>query len=132
MYQLTRGVLALMIGFILSIIAGVILVPLLKKIKASQTVSTYLFKKHKDKEGTPTMGGLIFIIPTVLSIIILILWHKIEFSANLFIVLFVFLSYAALGFIDDFLIIKRRNNVGLTEFQKLAGQIIIALIFFFI
>lgn len=130
MYQLTRGVLALMIGFILSMIAGIILVPLLKKIKVKQTLSTYLSKKHKDKEGTPTMGGLIFIIPTILSIIILLLWNKIEFSANLFLVLFVFISYALLGFIDDFLIIKRKNNIGLTEFQKLAGQLFIALVFF--
>ena len=132
MYHLTRGVLALMIGFIISIITGVIIVPLLRKIKAKQTLSSYLFKRHKEKEGTPTMGGLIFIIPTVLSIVILLLWNKIEFSANLFIVLFVFLSYALLGFIDDYLIIKRKNNEGLTEFQKLAGQILIALIFFFI
>ena len=117
MYQLTRGVLALMIGFILSIIAGIILVPLLKKIKAGQTLSTYLEKKHKEKEGTPTMGGLIFIIPTILSIILLLLWNKIEFSSNLFIVIFVFLAYALLGFIDDFLIIRRHNNEGLTEFQ---------------
>lgn len=132
MYQLTRGVLALMIGFIISIVAGVILVPLLKKLKAKQTLSEYLFKRHKDKEGTPTMGGLIFIIPTMLSILILLLLNKINFSYNLFIVIFVFLSYALLGFIDDFLIIKRGNNIGLTEFQKLAGQIIIALIFFYI
>ena len=132
MYQLTRGVLALMIGFIISIIIGVILLPILRKLKARQSLSSYLFKKHKDKEGTPTMGGLIFIIPTILSIVILLLWHKINFSYNLFIVMFVFLSYALLGFIDDFLIIKRKNNVGLTEFQKLAGQILIALVFFFI
>ena len=132
MYHLTRGVLALMIGFIISIITGVIIVPLLRKIKVKQTLSTYLFKKHKEKEGTPTMGGLIFIIPTILSILILLIWKKIDFSSNLFIVMFVFLSYALLGFIDDYLIIKRRNNEGLTEFQKLAGQIFIALIFFFI
>lgn len=132
MYQLTRGVLALMIGFILSIITGIILVPLLKKIKAGQTLSTYLEKKHREKEGTPTMGGLIFIIPTILSIVLLLLWNKIEFSSNLFIVIFVFLAYALLGFIDDFLIIRGHNNEGLTEFQKLAGQILIALIFFFI
>ena len=129
MYQLTRGVLALMIGFFIAIIFGIILVPLLRKLKASQTLSTYLSKKHKEKEGTPTRGGLIFIIPTILSIIILLIWNKIEFSYNLFIVMFVFLSYAALGFLDDFLIIKRKNNEGLTEFQKLAGQLFIALIF---
>ena len=48
MYHLTRGVLALMIGFIISIVTGVIIVPLLRKIKAKQTLSTYLFKKHKE------------------------------------------------------------------------------------
>ena len=132
MYQLTRGVLALMIGFIISIIFGVILLPLLKKLKAKQTLSTYLFKKHKAKEGTPTMGGLIFIIPTILSIVILLLLNKINFSYNLLIVLFVFLSYGLLGFIDDFLIIKRKSNEGLTVVQKLIGQILIALVFFFI
>ena len=132
MYQLTRGVLALMIGFILSIVAGIILVPLLKKIKASQTISEYLSKRHKDKEGTPTMGGLIFILPTIISIIILLVTKKIEFSSNLFIVLFVFISYALLGFIDDFLIVKRKNNEGLTVVQKLIGQIIIAIIFYII
>ena len=76
------------------------------------------------------MGGLIFIIPTIASIVILLLWNKIEFSANLFIVMFVFLAYAFLGFIDDYLIIRRHNNEGLTVIQKLIGQIIIAVIFF--
>ena len=132
MYQLTRGVLALMIGFIISIFVGIVLVPLLKKFKISQTISTYLEKKHKQKEGIPTMGGLIFIIPTILSIVILILMGKLEFTSNLFIVLFVFVAYAILGFIDDFLIIKRRNNVGLTEIQKLIGQILIAIVFYII
>ena len=132
MYQLTRGVLSIMIGFIISIVIGIILVPLLKKIKVRQSISSYLVKKHKNKEGTPTMGGLIFILSTLIAIVILLLTKKIQFSTNLFIVLFVFVSYAILGFIDDFLIIKRHNNLGLTEFQKLAGQLVIALVFFYI
>ena len=132
MYQLTRGVLALMIGFIFSIFMGLILVPLLRKIKVNQSLSVYLSKTHKEKEGTPTMGGLIFIIPTIVSIIVLLVLHKINFSANLFIVMFVFLSYALLGFLDDFLIIKRHNNKGLTPVQKLIGQILIAIVFYVI
>lgn len=131
MYQLTKGVLALMIGFIISIVMGAILVPFLRKI-AKQSLSSYLFKKHKDKEGTPTMGGLIFIIPTIVAVLILLAWGKISFSYNLCIVLFVFISYAILGFIDDYLIIKRKNNVGLTEIQKLLGQILIAIVVFLI
>lgn len=132
MLILAKAILALMIGFITSIIFGMILIPFLKKLKIKQNVSIFLKDAHKDKNGTPTMGGLIFIVPTILTVIILLLMNKINFSENLFIVMFVFVSYAILGFIDDFLSIKRHNNEGLTEIQKLTGQLIIALIFFFI
>ncbi len=131
MLILTKAVLAMMIGFIIAVVFGLVAIPLLKKI-AQQRVSTYLEKKHKDKDGTPTMGGIIFILPTLITIFILLIMGKIEFSENLLIVIFVFIAYALLGFIDDFLIIKRNNNIGLTEFQKLVGQIAIALIFFYI
>lgn len=129
MLVLTKAMLAIMIGFIIAVIFGLIAIPLLRRI-AKQKVSTYLERRHHDKDGTPTMGGIIFIIPTIVATIILLFMGKIEFSPNLLIVMFVFLAYAGLGFIDDFLIIKRKNNVGLTEFQKLLGQLVIALIFF--
>lgn len=129
MYVITKAMLALMIGFVISVVFGLVAIPLLRKI-AKQKVSTYLEKSHQEKDGTPTMGGIIFILPTIAATIILLLMNKIEFSYNLLIVMFVFVAYAILGFIDDFLIIKRKNNVGLTEFQKLAGQLFIALIFF--
>lgn len=132
MLILAKAVLAFMIGFILSIIFGYLLIPLLKKLKVKQTVSVFLRGGHKEKEGTPTMGGLIFIIPTIISVFILLLLNKLELTYNLLIVLFVFLAYGLLGFIDDFLIIKRHNNIGLTEMQKLIGQLIIAVIFFFL
>jgi phospho-N-acetylmuramoyl-pentapeptide-transferase len=132
MLVLAKAMLALMIGFILSIICGIILIPLLKKNKAKQTMSIFLKEKHKKKEGTPTMGGFIFIIPTVITVIILLLTNKLEWSNNLFIILFVFLSYGLIGFIDDYLIIKRKNNIGLTEFQKIVGQLVIALITFYL
>lgn len=132
MLILAKAVLAMMIGFVTSVIFGLILIPFLKKIKVRQKVSSYLEKTHKSKEGTPTMGGLIFIIPTILTVIILLFMNKIEFSENLFIILFVFIAYALLGFLDDYLIIKRRNNEGLTEIQKLCGQLAIALVFFYI
>ncbi|MEI3530286.1 MAG: phospho-N-acetylmuramoyl-pentapeptide-transferase [Bacilli bacterium] len=132
MLVLTKAVLALMIGFIISVIFGIIIIPILKKMNVSQHVSVFVQKIHKRKDGTPTMGGLIFIIPTLVAIAILLSLDKISFSENLFIVLFVFIAYAVLGFMDDYLIIKRKNNIGLTEFQKLFGQLIIALVFFYI
>lgn len=132
MLILAKSALALMVSFIISVIFGLILIPFLKKMNVSQKVSIFLREKHKKKDGTPTMGGLIFIIPTIVSTIILILMNKLEWTNNLFIIMFVFLAYALLGFIDDYLIIKRRNNEGLTEIQKLVGQILIAVIFFFV
>ena len=132
MLILAKAMLAMMIGFITSVIFGAILIPILKRIKVKQKVSIYLEKTHKSKEGTPTMGGLIFIVPTIISAIILLLMGKMNFGENIFIVLFVFISHAILGFMDDYFSIKRRNNEGLTEFQKLAGQLVISLVFFYI
>ena len=132
MLILAKAMLAFMIGFILAIIAGVILIPLFKKYKNKQVLSEYLKKEHKKKEGTPTMGGFIFIIPTILTIIILLITNKIEFSTNLGIILFVFVGYSLIGFIDDYLIIKKHTNKGLTPMQKMMGQLVIALVFFFL
>lgn len=132
MLILAKSILAMMASFIFSIVCGFILVPYLKKKKVGQSVSVFLRTKHKEKEGTPTMGGLIFIIPTVIITIILILTKKVEYSNDLLIVLFVFIAYGILGFLDDYLIIKRKNNNGLSEIQKLFGQLVIAIVFFYI
>jgi len=132
MLVLAKAMLSLMIGFILSIVLGLVFIPLLKKIKVKQSISIFLRNKHKQKEGTPTMGGIIFIVSTIITMLLLILTNKIEWSSNLFLIMFVFVSYGLLGFIDDYLIIKRKNNIGLTEIQKLFGQLVIALVFFFI
>lgn len=132
MLVLAKAVLAIMIGFIIAVILGVILVPLLKKKKIKQQISIFLEKQHKKKQGVPTMGGLIFIGSTLITILILILLKKIDFSINLLLILFVFVSYALIGFIDDYLIIKRKNNEGLSWIQKLVFQILIAIVFFFL
>lgn len=132
MLILAKAVLSMMIGFISSVILGLILIPVLKKIKVRQKVSIFLSKKHKKKDGVPTMGGLIFILPTLFTMLFLLFTGRINYSSNLFIVLFVFISYALIGFLDDYLIIKRQNNIGLTEFQKLFFQIIVAVLFFYL
>ena len=118
-----------MIGFILATIFGLVVIPLLKKIKASQRINVYV-ENHQRKSGTPTMGGVIFIIPTIITTIFLILTNKINFSVNLLIVLFVFISYSLIGFSDDYLSIKNNKNEGLTQIQKLFLQFIVALIFY--
>ena len=129
MLTLTKSLFALMIGFLLSTIFGYIAIPFLKKIKAGQRINIYV-ENHQRKSGTPTMGGIIFIIPTIITTIILLLTNKFEFSVNLLIVMFVLISYGLIGFLDDYLSIKRNQNKGLTQFQKLFLQFIVALIFY--
>ena len=73
MIILTKAVLVMMISLILSIMFGIVLIPILKKLKAGQRLSEYLEERHKSKVGTPTMGGLIFIIPTVVVMIFMII-----------------------------------------------------------
>ena len=132
MLILTKAILTMMIGFIISVIFGIILIPMLKRMKVKQKISIFLNKAHKKKDGIPTMGGIIFIIPTIITMFILLLLGKIQFTQNLLIVLFVFVAYALIGFIDDFIIIKKGKNEGLTEIQKLFGQLVVAIIFFII
>ena len=132
MLILAKSLLALMVSFIISVVFGLFVIPMLRKLKAGQRVSVFLSKLHSKKNGVPTMGGIIFIVPTIVSFILLMLFGKLQYSNSLLIILFVFVSYAVLGFIDDYLIIKRNNNEGLTQVQKLVGQTVIALVFFII
>lgn len=129
--MLIKAVVAILIGFIISSFLAILLIPLLKKIKASQSISIYLSYSHKNKAGTPTMGGIIFIISTLLIIFLLYVLNKINFSYTLLIIIFVFFSYGLIGFIDDFLIVRKHNNEGLSKWQKLLMQMIIALVFFY-
>lgn len=102
MYLLTKVVLAVMLGFISSAVVGLFMVPLLKRLRVGQRISIYMDFAHRGKEGTPTMGGLIFIVSTVFVMVVLLVTKKVAFNNDLKIVLFVFVSYAFIGFLDDF------------------------------
>ncbi len=132
MLLLTKAIVAIMIGFLSSALLGLFLVPLFRKLRIGQRISIFVGESHRKKEGTPTMGGLIFIIPTVLATIYLILSNRITYTSNLGIVLLVFIGYACIGFLDDFLSIRKGSNEGLTTYQKLFMQVLIAIGFFYI
>ena len=129
MLTLTKSLFALMIGFIITIVFGLIVVPILKKVKLGQQINVYV-ESHRAKQGTPTMGGIIFIVPTLVTTLFLLFTGKLEYSTNLFIVLFVFVAYALIGFFDDYISIKRKENKGLSQFQKLLLQFVVALVFY--
>ena len=129
MLTLTKSLLALMLGFIGATLFGLAAIPFLKRLKAGQRINIYV-EAHKGKAGTPTMGGIIFIIPTIIIMLVLLITGRIDYSVNLIIVLFVFISYALIGFLDDFISLKRKANKGLTQFQKLFLQLIVAVVFY--
>lgn len=132
MLILAKSILGLMIGFFVSVILGLILIPLLRRLNFKQNISVFTAFRHAYKNGTPTIGGLIFIIPTLLTMIFLYLRGSLEITHSLLIIIFVFISYALLGLTDDLLKVKFKNNDGLSVSQKLFVQVVIALIFFYI
>lgn len=132
MIEIIKSAVALIISFIFSTIFGSIIIPILKKYHINQTLNRFLERTHKTKKNTPTMGGIIFIIPTLLITLIFILLKKINITYNLIIIVFTLVSYSIIGFIDDYLIIKRKNNNGLSKTQKFVMQVVIAIIFFYL
>lgn len=115
--------LAFLISFLTSIILLPIIIKVLRKIKASQTILSYV-ENHKDKNGTPTMGGVVFIITTLgLSFCFL------KFNNIWFVTLLIGLFFGVLGLMDDYLKVKYRQNLGLRPYQKIIGQVGISLIF---
>jgi len=131
MLILAKAAMAMMLGFVLAIASGLVFIPVLKKLHFGQMVSREINKRHLKKEGTPTMGGIIFIFPVILSLFLLYINGSINLSYNIFILVFVFLAYAVLGGIDDYLKIKYKNNAGVSLVTKFLVQTIIALVFFY-
>ena len=132
MLTLNKVIAVVMIGFLSSVVFGLILIPILKRMHIGQRISVYVGENHRKKEGTPTMGGLIFIVPTVITTLVLIALGYLTLTDDLGLVLIVFIGYAILGFLDDYLSIKRKENDGLTAPQKFFGQLVMALIVFYL
>ncbi len=115
--------LALILSIFASVICGLILIPYLRKIKAGQTILHYV-KTHENKNGTPTMGGLFFILP---SVIIFIIFGGLKTNL-LAVVLSIGLAYLVVGFLDDFIKVRYKKNEGLKGYQKIIFQLSIAVL----
>ena len=132
MLILAKSILGLMVSFFIAVFLGYFLLPILRKLNFKQNVSKHITERHLKKEGTPTIGGLIFIIPTIITMVVLYFKGSLEITHSLIIIMFVFISYSILGFLDDYIKIKKHNNGGLSIIQKLVAQVLIAVVFFYI
>lgn len=109
---------------VLTVIFGFFAIPLLKKLKARQSIREEGPKSHRIKSGTPTMGGLFML----LSAVLVVIFNKMIDPSVLWL-LFLTLGHGLLGFLDDFIKAEKKRNLGLTAKQKMLGQIILAVLF---
>ncbi len=114
----------ILISFGISILAGPLLIPFLKRLKIGQTVREDGPKTHLKKSGTPTMGGLLILI----SVTVTSLLYTKEYPQTVP-VLFLMLGFGMIGFLDDFIKVVLRRSMGLKAWQKMLLQLIVTGIF---
>ncbi|MBU3190548.1 phospho-N-acetylmuramoyl-pentapeptide-transferase [Clostridium bowmanii] len=113
---------SVLIAFFLSIIQGPLLIPMLHKLKFGQNIREEGPKSHLRKAGTPTMGGVIFMISTIITMLIIVR-HT---SDESMIALYCFIAFGLIGLIDDVLKIKHKKNEGLSSKKKMLLLLIVS------
>ena len=109
------------ISFFITLILGPIIIPLLKRLKIGQSVREEGPQSHLKKSGTPTMGGIIIFVALIITVMTSGMLNK-----DMYILIMATFGFGLIGFIDDYLIVVRKNNDGLSARHKLIGQIIVA------
>ncbi len=129
------------VAFSVTALLGVVMIPYLHKLKFGQTILDIGPRWHKNKQGTPTMGGIMFIVAIVGAIVVTFATDKImggdliggdNLQKNIFYTRFwsgliMALGFALVGFLDDYIKVKRRRNLGLTALQKTAVQLALSI-----
>lgn len=111
-----------LISFLIVVILGPIFIPMLTKFKFGQTVRSDGPKSHLSKNGTPTMGGILMIIAILITGL-----TRSRVGSDLLVGLFCVAGFGLVGFLDDFIIIKKKRSLGLRAWQKIVLQLGIAL-----
>ena len=111
------------VAFLITLILGPILIPLLKRLKVGQSIREEGPKSHYAKSGTPTMGGIIMVIALLLTVFTSGLLNK-----DVTVLILATLGFGLIGFIDDFIKVVLKRSLGLRAYQKIIGQVVLALI----
>ncbi len=113
----------IIIAFLIVIIIGPIVIPILEKLKMGQSVRGDGPKTHFKKSGTPTMGGIIIVIAVFFSVLITAQWEK-----EMVFILVSILGFGFIGLVDDFIKVVMRRSLGLRATHKIAAQLILGII----
>ena len=116
------------LGFIITFIAMPRFIPFLTKLKFGQVEREEGPESHKIKGGTPTMGGIVFIVASVIAVYLTFPSYILDPTVGLITLMFV--GYGLIGFIDDYLIVVKKTNLGLSAAKKYLMQSILAVLFY--
>lgn len=124
-------IMALAISFLITVLLSPIIIPFLRRLKIGQSIREEGPESHMKKSGTPTMGGVMIVISiTITSSVIVYKFLGSNIGYEFWLLLFVLIGYGLIGFLDDFIKVALKRNLGLTSKQKLIGQLVIAIIFY--
>ena len=121
-----KMVVPVLVAFAISVILGPIIIPYLRKLKMGQTERKEGVQSHLKKAGTPTMGGIIFLLSTVVTSLLYVKDYP-----KIIPVLFLTLGFGIIGFLDDYLKVVLKRSDGLMPMQKMACQIVVTAVFAF-
>ena len=122
----TTIIMAIIISFAVSVILCPIVIPILKKMKFGQYIREVGPKSHQSKTGTPTMGGMIILAGVIVTSLIFMIVEK---NTKIAPVLFMTVGFGLIGFIDDYIKVVKKRNLGLTEIQKFSLQVVVTAVF---
>ena len=126
---MTRMIITVVGAYVLTLILGRVLLPVLRALKAGQSIRDVGPTWHNYKSGTPMMGGLFFILSAVICLVCNIGFMK---DYSVFYTLLLTLCFGAVGFMDDFFKMKKKQNMGLSSLQKALLQMAVSALYLYI
>ena len=112
--------LSVMLSFAISVVLGPLVIPFLRRLKVGQTERTEGPESHLKKNGTPTMGGILFLVSVVITSLLFVKEYP-----RIVPILFLMLGFGLIGFLDDYIKVVLKRSMGLRAWQKFALQIVV-------
>lgn len=121
----------IILAFLITVLISPVFIPFLRRLKFGQSIREEGPKSHQKKSGTPTMGGLMILFSVIITALVMT-GKFAEPTVKTYLLILVTFGFGLLGFLDDFIKVVLKRNLGLTSRQKLLGQIIISIVFYLI
>lgn len=121
----------IIMAFLVTVLLAPVFIPFLRRLKFGQSIRDEGPQSHQKKTGTPTMGGIVFLVSIVITTFVMTGKYS-EPGPETYLMILVTVGFGLLGFLDDFIKVVMKRNLGLTSKQKLLGQIVISVIFYLV